>query len=108
MSELIYLYSLGFIAQFFFSSRVIIQWFYSEREAKVITPTIYWILSLIGSLLFFMYGYFRDDFAIMLGQFIGYYIYIRNLQLQKKWTDFNITIRQILILLPIIICIERA
>ncbi|SVD33312.1 uncharacterized protein METZ01_LOCUS386166, partial [marine metagenome] len=24
-----------------------------------------------------MYGYFRDDFAIMLGQFIGYYIYIR-------------------------------
>ena len=108
MSELIYLYSLGFIAQFFFSLRVIIQWFYSEREAKVITPTIYWILSLIGSLLFFMYGYFRDDFAIMLGQFIGYYIYIRNLQLQKKWTDFNITIRQILILLPIIICIERA
>ena len=55
-----------------------------------------------------MYGYFRDDFAIMLGQFIGYYIYIRNLQLQKKWTDFNITIRQILILLPIVICIERA
>ena len=81
---------LGFTAQFFFSARVIIQWFYSEREAKVITPTIYWILSLSASLLFFMYGYFRDDFAIMLGQFIGYYIYIRILQLQKKWTDFNI------------------
>ena len=55
---------LGFTAQFFFSARVIIQWFYSEREAKVITPTIYWILSLSASLLFFMYGYFRDDFAI--------------------------------------------
>ena len=108
MSELIYLYSLGFIAQFFFSSRVIIQWFYSEREAKVITPTIYWILSLLGSLLFFMYGYFRDDFAIMLGQFIGYYIYIRNLQLQKKWENYNIAVRQVIILLPILICIERA
>ncbi len=37
---------LGFIAQFFFSARVIIQWFYTERESKVITPTIYWILYL--------------------------------------------------------------
>jgi lipid-A-disaccharide synthase-like uncharacterized protein len=99
---------LGFIAQFFFSARVIIQWFYTEREAKVITPTIYWILSLSASLLFFMYGYFRDDFAIMFGQFIGYYIYIRNLQIQKKWISFNLIIRQILLLLPIIICIERA
>jgi len=99
---------LGFIAQFFFSARVIVQWFFTEREAKVITPTIYWILSLSASLLFFMYGYFRDDFAIMFGQFIGYYIYIRNLQIQKKWINFNLIIRQILLLLPIIICIERA
>ena len=99
---------LGFVAQFFFSARVIVQWFYTEREARVITPTIYWILSLSASLLFFMYGYFRDDFAIMFGQFIGYYIYIRNLQIQGKWINFNLTIRQILLLLPIIICIERA
>ena len=108
MDNLVYLYSLGFIAQFFFSARVIIQWFYTEKKARVITPTIYWILSLTASFLFFMYGYFRDDFAIMFGQFIGYYIYIRNLQLQNKWSNFNITIRQILILLPIVVCIERA
>lgn len=108
MDNIVYIYSLGFIAQFFFSARVIIQWFYTEKEARVITPTIYWILSLTASFLFFMYGYFRDDFAIMFGQFIGYYIYIRNLQLQNKWSNFNITIRQILILLPIIVCIERA
>ena len=107
MDNIVYIYSLGFIAQFFFSARVIIQWFYTEKEARVITPTIYWILSLTASFLFFMYGYFRDDFAIMFGQFIGYYIYIRNLQLQNKWSNFNITIRQILILLPIVVCIER-
>ena len=108
MDNIVYIYSLGFIAQFFFSARVIIQWFYTEKEARVITPTIYWILSLTASFLFFVYGYFRDDFAIMFGQFIGYYIYIRNLQLQNKWSNFNITIRQILILLPIVVCIERA
>ena len=108
MDNIVYIYSLGFIAQFFFSARVIIQWFYTEKEARVITPTIYWILSLTASFLFFVYGYFRDDFAIKFGQFIGYYIYIRNLQLQNKWTNFNITIRQILILLPIVVCIERA
>ncbi len=55
-----------------------------------------------------MYGYFRDDFAIMFGQFIGYYIYIRNLHLQNNWKKFNIAIRQFLILLPIIVCIDRA
>ena len=108
MDNIVYIYSLGFIAQFFFSARVIIQWFYTEKEARVITPTIYWILSLTASFLFFMYGYFRDDFAIMFGQFIGYYIYIRNLQLQNKWSNFNITISQIIILLPIVVCIERA
>ena len=93
MDNIVYIYSLGFIAQFFFSARVIIQWFYTEKEARVITPTIYWILSLTASFLFFMYGYFRDDFAIMFGQFIGYYIYIRNLQLQNKWSKFNVIIR---------------
>ena len=108
MDNIVYIYSLGFIAQFFFSARVIIQWFYTEKEARVITPTIYWILSLTASFSFFMYGYFRDDFAIMFGQFIGYYIYIRNLQLQNKWSKFNVIIRQILILLPIVVCIERA
>ncbi len=73
------IYTIGFVAQILFSSRLIIQWLSSEREKKVITPTLFWTLSLIASFLLFIYGYLRNDFAIMLGQALTYFIYIRNL-----------------------------
>ena len=83
------IYTIGFIAQLLFSSRLIIQWISSEREKKVITPTLFWTLSLIASFLLFIYGYLRNDFAIMLGQALTYFIYIRNLQLQNQWKSFT-------------------
>ena len=76
------IYSIGFFAQILFSSRLIIQWVTSEKQRRVITPTLFWTLSLIASVLLFIYGYLRYDFSIMLGQSLTYYIYIRNLQLQ--------------------------
>lgn len=78
-------YSIGFIAQILFSGRLVIQWILSEKNKRVITPTLFWKLSLIASFLLFVYGYLRNDFAIMLGQALTYYIYIRNLQLQGEW-----------------------
>ena len=80
-----FIYSIGLIAQLLFSLRLLIQWLFSEKENKVVTPVLFWIVSLIASFLFFIYGYLRNDFAIMLGQFITYYIYIRNLKLQNQW-----------------------
>ena len=96
----IIIYSIGFLAQILFSSRLIIQWFYSEKKNKIITPSIFWILSLLGSFLLFIYGYLRNDFAIMLGQSLTYFIYIRNLQLQKEWIKLNILIRFLFITFP--------
>ena len=90
------IYTIGFIAQILFSSRLIIQWIYSEREKKVITPTLFWTLSLIASFLLFVYGYLRNDFAIMLGQGLTYFIYIRNLQLQNQWQKFHWITRMLL------------
>ncbi|WP_248723352.1 lipid-A-disaccharide synthase N-terminal domain-containing protein [Seonamhaeicola sp. ML3] len=96
-------YSIGFIAQILFSSRLIIQWITSEKQKKVITPSIFWILSLIASFLLFIYGYLRADFAIMLGQSLTYFIYIRNLHLQKQWGKLPVIVRSILIVTPIAI-----
>jgi lipid-A-disaccharide synthase-like uncharacterized protein len=62
-----------------------LQWILSEKNKKVLTPSIFWKLSLFASFLLFVYGYLRDDFAIMLGQALTYFIYIRNLQLQGEW-----------------------
>lgn len=78
-------YGIGFLAQILFSGRLILQWILSEKSKKVLTPSIFWKLSLLASFLLFVYGYLRDDFAIMFGQALTYFIYIRNLQLQGEW-----------------------
>ena len=101
----IIIYSIGFLAQILFSSRLIIQWFYSEKKNKIITPSVFWILSLLGSFLLFIYGYLRSDFAIMLGQSLTYFIYIRNLQLQGEWDKLNFFIRFLFITFPAYIVI---
>jgi lipid-A-disaccharide synthase-like uncharacterized protein len=99
------IYSIGFLAQILFSSRLIIQWITSEKQRKVITPTTFWSLSLIASFLLFIYGYLRLDFAIMLGQSLTYFIYIRNLQLQGQWQKFPKFVQYLLFIVPILIVI---
>lgn len=99
------IYSIGFFAQILFSSRLLIQWITSEKQRKVITPTTFWTLSLFASFLLFIYGYLRLDFAIMLGQSLTYFIYIRNLQLQGQWKKFPVIARYLLLIIPVAIVI---
>lgn len=99
------IYSIGFIAQILFSSRLVIQWIASEKQKRVITPSTFWSLSLVASFLLFIYGYLRQDFAIMLGQGLTYFIYIRNLQLQGEWKKIPTILQWILLLVPSLIVI---
>ena len=99
------IYSVGFLAQILFSSRLIIQWITSEKTKRVVTPTLFWTLSLIASFLLFIYGYLRNDFAIMLGQALTYFIYIRNLQLQKQWEKIPVVLRYVLLFMPLFITV---
>lgn len=94
------IYIIGFLAQLFFSARLIFQWILSEKAKQVVSPSIFWLLSLLGSYLLFFYGWLRDDFAIILGQLISYYIYIWNLYIKKSWQKFPVIIRSILIATP--------
>lgn len=100
MSEYL-IYALGFTAQLLFFARTIAQWFKSEQEGEIISPVIYWQLSLLGSVTMLTYGIFRNDFAIVLGQFIVYFIYIRNLQLKNAWDKLNRIVRVIAVLTPL-------
>lgn len=95
------IYGVGFIAQGLFSSRLIVQWLLSEKQKKVVTPALFWVLSLLASFLLFLYGYLRHDFAIMLGQCLTYFIYIRNLQLQNHWQKIHICLRWFFYLVPV-------
>ncbi len=95
------LFILGFVSQVLFFTRTLLQWILSERARKVLSPTIYWVLSIVASYLFCVYGWFRNDFAILLGQFISYYIYIWNLNENGVWNKIPAIFKAILILTPI-------
>ncbi|MDR1756686.1 MAG: lipid-A-disaccharide synthase N-terminal domain-containing protein [Culturomica sp.] len=97
------IYIIGFLAHLFFSARVLFQWILSERHKKVVSPSIYWILSLAGSYLLFLYGWLREDFAILLGQLIAYYIYIWNLNQKSDWEKVPFPVRCILLLTPVVV-----
>ncbi|MGE5394625.1 MAG: lipid-A-disaccharide synthase N-terminal domain-containing protein [Candidatus Saccharibacteria bacterium] len=96
------IFLIGFISQVLFFTRTLIQWLLSERAKKVLSPTIYWVLSIIASYLFCIYGWFRNDFAILLGQVISYYIYIWNLNENRVWYKVHPLFRAILVLTPIV------
>ena len=100
-----FVYGLGFLAQGLFSSRIFLQWIISEKHKKVLTPNLFWEISLLASCLLFVYGYLRDDFAIMLGQIITYYIYVRNIQLEKEWTKYPKILRIFIYVFPVLILV---
>ena len=96
-------YGIGALAQLLFSGRTLLQWIISEKNKKVLTPALFWKLSLIASFLLFVYGYLRNDFAIMLGQVLTYFIYVRNMQLQGEWKRMHQLVRIFIVIFPLII-----
>jgi len=94
--------TIGFFAQFLFFARTIVQWFKSEQEGEVISPVLYWQISLLASVLMLTYGIFRNDFSIVLGQVLVYSVYVRNLQLKNAWKIMHPITRFLSIAIPIV------
>lgn len=99
---------IGFLAQSLFSARILVQWIMSERARRVLSPTLFWVLSLIASCLLCFYGWLRDDFAIVIGQVIAYYIYIWNLSIKGVWSKIPAPLRTVITLLPFALIIPVA
>jgi lipid-A-disaccharide synthase-like uncharacterized protein len=97
-----WIFAIGFFAQLLFASRMIIQWVKSEKAGKSISPTVFWQLSVLGSAIFLLYGILRKDFAIVLGQCLVYYIYIRNLHLKNFWMMLPLWFRVIILIIPVV------
>lgn len=102
------IYAIGFMAQGFFSARILVQWIMSERARKVLSPSLFWILSIAGSYLLCLYGWLRQDFAIVLGQFISYYIYLWNLKAKGIWGRMHVVLKAILLFTPVLALIFAA
>lgn len=94
---------LGFLAQSMFGMRQLVQLVQTERARKVMSPILFWQLSLVGSFMFLLYGVLRNDIIIILGQFLSFFIYIRNLQLKGAWKSIPLIARAVLVSLPIVL-----
>jgi lipid-A-disaccharide synthase-like uncharacterized protein len=59
--------------------RFLVQWIASERAGRSVIPTAFWIFSIGGGLLLFIYSLYRKDPVFIAGQGLGLFIYLRNL-----------------------------
>jgi len=71
---------LGFVAQFMFTMRFVVQWIASERAQRSVIPFAFWTFSLGGGTLLLVYALYRRDPVFIAGQALSTFIYIRNLQ----------------------------
>ncbi len=97
-----WVYGLGFLAQSFFGFRIFLQWWLAEKKKQVVSPSIFWKFSLAGSALFLIYGILRLDVVIIFGQIVGYFVYIRNLQLKQEWSKFPSFVQFIVVAIPFV------
>ena len=95
------IFGIGLVAQGLFTARMLVQWIASERAKKVLSPTLFWQLSMAGSLLLCLYGWLRNDFAIVLGQLVSYYVYIWNLNAKGSWQKIPAVMRAVFVCIPI-------
>ncbi len=67
----------GFIGSGAYFSRLLVQWWRSERARRPVIPLAYWYLSILGATLLLTYATVRHDPVIMLNYAVPLCIYIR-------------------------------
>ena len=81
MDSPLWVYLLGLAGMGIYGTRILIQWYMSEKSHKVESPGVYWVLSSIGAIIIYLYGWLRKDFSIIFGESVGYYIYMWNISI---------------------------
>lgn len=71
----------GFLGQFLFTGRMIVQWLVSEKAKRSVVPPVFWWMSLTGASMLLAYFIWRQDIVGVFGQVTGWLIYVRNLWL---------------------------
>jgi len=75
---------LGWLGNFTFFSRFVVQWYATEKSKRVVVPTAFWWLSLMGSLLLLAYGLHRRDSVFIFAYAFTWIPYIRNLVISYR------------------------
>ena len=80
---------LGIVAQILFTLRFVYQWIYSEKSKNSVLPMGFWMISLSGSILIFIYAIIRRDPVLLVGHAMGLVIYTRNIFILRKNVKIN-------------------
>tara|TARA_B100000579_G_C22111451_1_gene523346 strand:- start:102 stop:386 length:285 start_codon:yes stop_codon:yes gene_type:complete len=70
---------IGFLGQFIFGMRFLVQWIYSEKHKESVIPIQFWYLSICGGIILLIYAISIKDPVFIVGQSTGLLIYSRNL-----------------------------
>ncbi|WP_165251478.1 lipid-A-disaccharide synthase N-terminal domain-containing protein [Paludisphaera soli] len=74
----------GFVGQALFTARFVVQWMASERSGRVVVPSAFWWLSILGAFALLSYAISRSDPVFAVGQSMGVVIYARNLMIGSR------------------------
>jgi lipid-A-disaccharide synthase-like uncharacterized protein len=76
--------AIGFLGQFVFGLRFVVQWIVTERRKRSVVPVVFWYLSLVGTVILLAYSIYRLDPVFMAGFSLNMIIYVRNLYFIRK------------------------
>ena len=74
----------AFVGQSLFAARALVQWGLSERHGRSVTPTSYWWLSIVATMLMIGYSFQRREVPFVLGLAVNLVPYVRNLLLSYR------------------------
>jgi lipid-A-disaccharide synthase-like uncharacterized protein len=77
---------IGWLGNAVFFSRFFVQWYATEKLKRVVVPTAFWWLSLLGSLLLLSYALFNKhkDSVFIFAYAFTWIPYIRNLIIHRR------------------------
>ena len=76
--------AIGFLGQAMFTGRFLVQWMASEKKKESVIPLAFWYFSISGGFILLIYAIYKKDPVFIIGQGLGLFIYLRNLQLIFK------------------------
>jgi lipid-A-disaccharide synthase-like uncharacterized protein len=82
---------IGWVGNLVFSSRVLFQWYATEKLKRVVVPTAFWWLSLAGTTLLFCYAlFYKRDSVFIFAYGFSWMPYIRNLIIHRRHADAHL------------------
>ena len=105
MDSPVWVYMLGLAGMAIYGVRIVVQWYLSEKSHQVESPGIYWIMSSIGAIILYIYGWLRKDLSIIFGESLSYYIYMWNISIMGLYKKVPRSVVVIQALFPILILI---